>query len=147
MLSDDIQKDLSNAQLARDEIKVSTLRLLLSEIKNAEISKGKLNEEDLISVIQKEAKKRKEASQAFRNGNREEQAQKEESELSILQSYLPQSLSTEELTKIVESSINEIGASSLSDMGRVMRVAMRKVSGRAEGGMVSSLVKEKLTNL
>jgi len=145
MLIDQIQSDLKEAQLARDEIEVSTLRLLLSEIKNEEIKKGeKLFDQDIISVIQREVKKRKEAAAGFRTGGREEQAQKEEAELKILESYLPAQLSNEELTKVVEDTINELGAKSMADMGRVMGVVMGKVKGQADGGVVSALVKEKL---
>lgn len=151
MLLDQIQNDLKDAQLARDETRVSTLRLLLSEIKNQEIvlrqSSGRavLSDEDIISVIGREAKKRKEAILGFRSGGREEAAQKEEAELKVLEGYLPEQMSVEELTKIVEETINEVGATSLADMGKVMGAAMGKVKGRADGNQVSSIVKEKLT--
>lgn len=142
---DKIQADLKQAQLSRDEIKVSTLRLLLSEIKNSEIAKGNpLSDEDIIAVVQKEIKKRKEAVLAFRSGGREDQAQKEESESRILEGYLPAQLSNEELTKIVETTITEIGANSISDMGKVIGIVMGKAKGQADGGMVAALVKEKL---
>ncbi len=141
----DIQNNLKQAQLARDENKVSTLRLLLSEIRNAEIAKGQaLTESDMTGVIQKEVKKRTEAAAGFRQGNREEAAQKEEAEMAILKSYLPEQLTDEELTNIVEQTITELGASSIQDMGRVIGLVMGKVSGRAEGSRVSQLVKEKL---
>lgn len=154
MLIDKIQSDLKEAQLARDEIKVSTLRLLISEIKNAEIvlrqssgqaKGGQLADEDIISIIQKEVKKRKEAAAGFRSGGREQQALKEEAEQKVLEGYLPSQLSNEELTKIVSESITEVGAKSLADMGKIMGVVMSKVSGRADGGTVSNLVKEKLS--
>lgn len=146
---DDIQNDLRKAQLARDEVKVSTLRLLLSEIHNLEIQKGDpsadgLSEEDLLSVIQREVKKRKEASAGFRTGKREEQALKEEAEQKILEAYLPAQLSNEVLTKIVKDTINELGAKSPQDMGKVIGSVMGKVKGQADGGAVSALVKEKL---
>lgn len=142
---DKLQQDLQAAQLARDEVKVSTLRLLISEIKNAEIAKGgQLLEEDLISVVQKEAKKRKEAIEAFRLGGREDSAKKEESELAILSAYLPAQMSTEELTKLVDEAINELGANSVADMGKVIGVVMGKVKGQADGGTVSGIVKQKL---
>ncbi len=141
-----LQEDLKQAQIARDEVKVSTLRLLLSEIKNAEIDKGEqLLNEDIISLVQREIKKRKEAAAGFRLGSREEQAQKEEAELAVLESYLPTQLQFEELTKIVEETINEVGATSISDMGKVMSIVMGKVKGQADGTAVSSLVKEKLS--
>lgn len=143
---EEIQQDLKNAQLARDEIKVAVLRLLLAEIHNGEISKGgQLTDPDIVSIIQREVKKRKEAAAGFRSGNREDSAKKEEAEEAVLQAYLPQALSNEELTKIVEDSINEVGAKSMQDMGKVMGVVMGKVAGRADGGTVSSLVKQKLS--
>ena len=145
MLFEKIQSDLKEAQLSRDELKVSTLRLLLSEVKNLEINKGNpLSDQDIISIIQKEVKKRKEAVLGFRSGQREELAQKEESEAKILENYLPEGLTGEELTKIVESSITEVGATTIAEMGKVMTNVMAKVAGRADGGTVSSLVKERL---
>ncbi len=144
---DKIQTDLKNAQLARDEVKVSTLRLLLSEIKNGEIAKGEsLSDEDIVSVVQKEVKKRKEAAAAFRSGGRGESAAKEEAELLVLESYLPLQLSNEELTKLVEETIHEVGASSIADMGKVIGAVMGKVKGKADGGVVSAMVKEKLSS-
>jgi len=120
MLTEKIQEDLRNAQLAREEVKISTLRLLLSEIHNLEIQKGgQISDQDIILVIQREVKKRTEAAAGFRQGGREESAQKEEAELKVLQTYLPAQLNNEELTKVVEESINEVGAKSLDDLGKV----------------------------
>lgn len=151
MLITDIQQQLKEAQLARDEIKVSTLRLVLSEMKNSQIQKGQnLTEGEIISVIQREVKKRKEAAAGFRQGGREEAAQKEELEMKVLESFLPQQLTNEELTKLVEDSltelkakglINETGAKGMQDMGKVMGSVMSKVAGRADGNTVSSIVK------
>lgn len=146
MLIDQIQNDLKQAQLNRGEVKVSTLRLLISEVKNTQIAKGgELSDVDVVSVVQKEAKKRRESIESFKKGGREELAQKEEGELKILQAYLPSQIANEELGKIVEESVNETGASSLQDMGKVMSAVMSKVSGRADGGTVSAMVKEKLS--
>ncbi len=140
-----ITDDLKNAQLAKDETATMVLRMLLSEIKYAEISKGaELGEADHIAVIQKELKKRREAAAGFRQGGREEQALKEEAEAKILEKYLPTQLSDEELTKIVEEAITETGASTMQDMGRVIGMVMGKVAGQAEGARISNLVKEKL---
>lgn len=146
MLRDRIKSDLQQAQLARDEIKVSTLRLLLSAISYADIASSgeEISDEEIVTVIQREVKKRKEAVAGFRQGNREESAQKEEAEAKILESYLPEQLSNEELTKIIEGAINETGAKSIGDLGRVIGLVMGKVKGRADGGKVSALVKEKL---
>lgn len=146
MLIDKIKEDLKNAQITRDEVKVSTLRLLLSETTNAQIAKGAdLSDQDIVSVIQREVKKRKEAAQGFRNGDREEQAVKEELEAKVLKGYLPQQLSDEELTKIIEGTITEVGANSIQDMGKVIGVVMGKVAGKVDGGRVSVLVREKLS--
>lgn len=154
MLLDQLQTDLKNAQLARDEVKVSTLRLLLSEVKNREISKGEgLSDEDVISVVQREVKKRKEAAEGFRSGGREESAVAEGLEAKVLEAYLPSQLSNEELTKLVEDTISEacqlalVNGSekpSLQDMGKIIGLVMGKVKGRADGGTVSAMVKEKL---
>lgn len=147
MLLEKLQADLKNAQLARDEVKVSTLRLLLSEVKNREISKGEsLSDEDVIFVIIREVKKRKEAAESFRSGGREESAAKEDLEAKILEGYLPARVSNEELTKIVDDTINELGVTSVSDMGKVMGAVMGKVKGQADGTTVSNLVKERLSN-
>lgn len=149
-----VQKDLKEAQLARNEIKVGTLRLLLSELNYARIAKGEdLTEQEFISVVQKELKKRKEAAEAFKGGGRAESAEKEETEGKILEVYLPSQLSDEELTKIVEEVISEAcqlalvtdsEKPSLQDMGRIIRLVMDKVRGQADGVRVSWLVKEKL---
>ena len=142
---DKLQQDLKQAQLSRDEIKVSTLRMLLSEIKNAEIAKGgNLNNEEVLFVVGKEVKKRKEAAAGFRQGNREDAALKEETELSILENYLPQQLSDDDLAKIIDEAMEQTSASSISDMGKVIGAVMGKAQGQAEGARVSALVKDKL---
>lgn len=146
MLQDRLRQDLNQAQLAHNDIKVSTLRLLLSEIRYAQISKGQdLSDEDIVHLLGREVKKRLESATAFRQGGREELAAKEDQEAEILKSYLPPQLPDEELTKIVEDSIQEVGAKSVSDMGKVIGMVMGKVKGQADGGRVSALVKEKLT--
>lgn len=143
---DRIQNDLKKAQLDRDEVKVATLRLLLSEIHNVQIQKGvEVSDQDISLVLQREAKKRKEAASGFRSGDREEAALKEEAELKILEDYLPSQLTNEELTKIVLDTINELGAITTSDMGKVIGTVMGKVKGRADGETVSNLVKERLS--
>lgn len=143
---DKIQSDLKQAQLDKDGVKVSTLRMLLSEIHNEEIKSGSsLPDETVVSAIQREAKKRKEAAEGFKSGGRADQAAKEEAELKILEAYLPDQMEVEELTKIVEAAINEVGAKNITDMGKVMSVVMGKVKGKADGSQVSVLVKEKLS--
>lgn len=149
MLTDQIQSDLKQAQLERNELKVSTLRMLLSELHYAQIQKGRkeigeLADDEVVAVIQREVKKRKEAIEGFEKGGRKELVEKEEGEAKILSAYLPAQLSDEQLQNIVESSIKETGASSIADMGKVIGLVMSKVKGQADGGKVSALVRDKL---
>ncbi len=150
MLLDSLHTDLKQAQLAHDEIKVSTLRMLLSEIRYVEIQKregvrGELSDEDILTVIGREIKKRKESITTFRQGGREDLAAKEEAEAQILFSYLPAQLSDEELMQIINKVIKETGATQLKDMGKVMSAVMSQIGGRAEGSRVSNFVKEELS--
>lgn len=146
-MEEKIRQDLKQAQLSRDEVKVSTIRLLLSELTYAKVAKGtdSLTDEDIIASIQKEAKKRKESIESFRKGGREDLVSKEEAELKILQTYLPEQISDEELTKVVDEVITNTGATSAADMGKVIGAVMSKVGQRVEGARVSTLVRLKLT--
>lgn len=145
MLLEQIQADLKEAQLNKEEIKVSTLRMLLSEIHNAQIAKGEnLTDQDMVGIIQREVKKRKEATLGFRQGRREESALKEEAEAEILVGYLPKQLSDEELSKIIDEAVSQTGATQISDMGKVIGRVLGKVAGQADGGRISTLVKSKL---
>lgn len=147
MLKDQIQKDLQQAQLEKDEVKVSTLRLLWSELRYAEINGGKeLTDEDVLGVISREIKKRREAAESFNKGGRVSQAEKEELEMQILSAYLPAQLSDEELAVIVDEAIAQTGASSISDMGKVIGAVMGKAAGRVEGARVSEMVKQRLVH-
>ena len=131
----------------KDALRLSTIRLLLAAIKNLEIAKGKdkeLKEPDLLGALSSEAKKRKEAIEGYRRGKREELVEKETRELEIIKEYLPEELSPEELGRIIEETIEEVGAKDPKDMGKVMGAVMEKVKGRADGKVVSHLVKEKL---
>lgn len=140
-----IQDDLKTAQLDRDETRVSVLRMLLSEMNYAKISKGdELTDPEIQTVISKELKKRREAAEAFQKGGRDDQSAKEAAEAKILEGYLPTQLSDEELTKLVEDTINELGASTIQDMGRVIGVVVSKAAGQAEGARVSNLVRQHL---
>lgn len=145
MMEDRIKQDLKQAQLAKDVIKTSVLRLLLSEIHNTQIQKGQvLSDEEVLAVIRRELKKRQEAVASFLKAGRSQAANKEQQEATILEIYLPAQLENEELTKLVEDSIKEVGATSLQDLGKVMGVVMDKVAGRADGGTVSQMVRQKL---
>jgi len=148
-LSEKIQIDLRNAQKAKDELKVSTLRLLLSAIKNFEIAKQgtsyTANDQEVVSVIGKEVKQRKEAIEQFKKGDRQDLVDKETNELKILEEYLPQQLSEEEIKELVDKKISKLGATSTSDIGRVMGVLLGELKGKADMGLVNRVVKEKLT--
>ncbi len=145
-----IKQDLKTAMLERNELAVSTLRMLLSELKNSAIAKGnvetKLTDTEIIGVVQKELKKRREAISGFRQAGREESAQREELEAKVLQGYLPAQMSDEELTKVVQEVITNQEASSIQDMGRVIGAVMGKVGPAADGARVSQIVKTCLTS-
>jgi uncharacterized protein len=147
LLLNQLQDDLKTAMLAKEEAKVSALRMLISAVRYTGNGRDQeFSDDQVISVVQKEIKKRKEAAEGFRAGGREEQAQKEEAEAGMLEKYLPAQLSDEELTKIVEDTINEVGAKSMQDMGRVIGTVMGKVGTGADGGRVSGMVREKLVS-
>ncbi len=143
-MNDQIRQDLKTAMLAKDETAISTLRMLLSEIKYAEVAKGEISDQDIIGVVQKELKKRREAAEGFRKGGREESASKEEAEAKILEKYLPTQLSDEELQSLVTEVIKEVGASSMADMGKVISQVMAKAGQSAEGSRISALVRQQL---
>ena len=144
-----IQEDLIEAQKAKEELKVSTLRMLLAAVKNFEIATEgtsyKASDEEILSVVERQIKQRKESIEAFRRGDRDEMAEKEEREMEILKKYLPEQLSVEEVRALVKEAISEVGATSASDIGKVMGVLMPKVKGKTDGSLVSSIVKEELS--
>ena len=142
-----IQKDLTDSLKQKNEIKTSTLRLVIAAVNNAKIAKGgELEDEEIIEVIAKEAKKRQESITAFKTGNRGDLAEREEKELSILKDYLPAEISKDELSKIVDSAIAEVGARDIKDLGKIMSAVLSEVKGRAEGSAVAAIVKSKLSS-
>ncbi|MGB9667371.1 MAG: GatB/YqeY domain-containing protein [Thermosulfidibacteraceae bacterium] len=148
MLKERISNDMKEAMKNKDSVKVSALRLLLSEIKNKEIDKrGDLSDEEILAVIQKAVKQREESIEHYRKGNREDLVEKEMRELEILKSYLPDSLSHEELERIIDETIKEVGALGIKDMGKVMKALMPKVKGRADGKVVNEKVRERLSRM
>ncbi|MFJ7630634.1 GatB/YqeY domain-containing protein [Streptomyces sp. NPDC097595] len=149
-LKSKLKEDLTTAMKARDELTSSTLRLTLTAITKEEVG-GKtareLSDEEVQKVIAKEAKKRREAADAFAKGGRTEQAEREKKEGAILDAYLPQQLSDEDLTAIVASAVDDAkaaGAEGPRAMGAVMKIVNPKVAGRAEGGRVAATVKKLL---
>ena len=144
-LVDELEQEVRDAMLARDNERRDALRLILSSLKSAEKDLLRpLSEEEELQVLQRERKKRTEAAEAFHAAGRAEQAQKEEGELAILEEFMPEPLADEEIERIVDDAIAENGATSLRDMGRVMADVMPQIAGRANGSAVSQLVREKL---
>ena len=140
-----LEEELKQAMVARDTTRRDALRLILASLRSAEKELQRpLHDDEELQVLQRERKRRAEAIEAFRAGDREEQAQAEEAELEVLEEFMPEPLSEEELEEIVDDAIAEVGATSLQDLGRVMADVMPQVSGRADGSVVSQLVREKL---
>jgi uncharacterized protein YqeY len=140
-----IESELKEAMAARDSDRRDTLRLILASLRSAEKDLQRpLHDDEELQVLQRERKRRIEAADAFRGAGREEQAKREEDELGVLEEFMPAPLSEEELEEIIDDAIAEVGATSIRDLGRVMADVMPQVSGRADGSVVSQLVREKL---
>ncbi len=140
-----IENELKQARLAREDDRRDALTLILSSLRSAEKELQRpLSEDEELQVLQRERKKRVEAFEAFEAAGREEQADKEDFELEVLEEFMPEPLSDEELDEIVDDVIAEVGATSLRDIGRVMADVMPRVSGKADGSAVSQIVREKL---
>lgn len=143
-----VQSDLTDAIRQRDQVRSGTLRLALTAITNEEVSgteARELTDDEVLKVLAKEAKKRKEAATAYTDASRPELAAKEEAELLVLEAYLPAQLSDEELRTIVAAAIEETGATGMPQLGQVMKAAQGVVAGRADGGRVAAVVKAALT--
>ena len=142
-----LQSDLTTAMRAREQVRVATLRMALAAISTAEVAgteARELDDTETLKVLAKEAKKRKESATAYRDAGRPELAEQEEAELAVLESYLPEQLGDEELTAIVDRAVAQVGATSMAQMGQVMKVAQGEVAGRADGGAVAAKVKARL---
>jgi hypothetical protein len=147
MLADQIQTDLTAAMKARDELRLSVLRMALAAIKEAKVSGDEvrdLSDEEVVALLAKEAKRRDEAAEAFAAGGREESAARELAERDVLAAYLPAPVSDEEIAALVDEALTEGGFDSPSQMGLAMKAAMAKVGGKADGKKVSALVKARL---
>ncbi len=163
-LKEKIREDLTTALKGKKELELSVLRMLLSAADNKETEKktkiwkekpdlspeeikkkAELTDEDVLEVISSEIKKRREAIEGFTKGQRKDLAEKEKTEAEILQKYLPEQLSEEELKKIIREAIKKTGAKEMRDFGKIMAVLMPQVKGKAEGNTISKIVKELLT--
>ncbi len=144
-LTSQIKDNLKKAIKKGNSLEVSVLRMSSAALHNAEIAKGEeLREEEEVEVLSREARKRKESIEAFENAGREEMAEKERQELEILEEYLPEQLSMEELEKVVRETVKEMGADSKAEMGKVMGAVMPKVKGRADGALVKEIAENLL---
>jgi len=140
-----LEDELRQAMVARDAARRDAWRLIRASLRSAEKQRQRPRHDDeQLQVLQRELKRRAEAIEAFRGAGREQQAGAEEAELAVLEEFMPEPLSEEELEEIVDDAIAEVGATSLGDLGRVMADVMPQVSGRADGSVVSQLVREKL---
>jgi uncharacterized protein len=140
-----IEDELKQAMRARDQERTDTLRMTLASLRSAEKELQRpLKDDEELQVLQRERKRRTEAAEAFRKGDRPAQAEKEERELAVIEEFMPAPMSEEDIERIIDDAIAETGATSLRDLGRVMADVMPQVAGRADGSTVSQLVREKL---
>jgi len=145
-LEERLVDEMKQAMRSNDKLRLSTIRMIRSALKNKEIElRKKLDDEEVIKVIQGMVRKGEESLEAFQLGGRTDLVEKERKEIEILKSFLPQALSQEEIFKIIDQSIEETQASSLKDLGNVMKSVMPKLQGKADGKLVNQWVREKLS--
>ncbi len=149
-LQEQLINDMKDAMKSGDSVKVSTIRMLKAAIKNKEIEKGgtsyKLSDKEIVEVITTAIKQRRDSIEQFTKGNRQDLAEKEKKELEILQAYMPPQMSDEDVKAEVKKAITETSASSQKDMGKVMKVLMPRIAGRADGAVVNRIVRELIGN-
>lgn len=145
-LEERLIEEMKQAMRSGDKLRLSTIRMIRAALKNKEIEvRKKLDEEEIFRVIQGMLRRGEESVEQFRTGGRMDLVEKETKEMEILKSFLPQSLSQEEILKVIDQSIQEIQASSLKDLGKVMKSVMSKLGGKADGKLVNQWVKERLS--
>ena len=146
-IQEKIQSDLAEAMRSKEALRLSVLRMMKSAVKNKEVDKMRpLEEAEALGVLNTLVKQRKDSVEQFRKGGREELALKEEAEIKIIEEYLPAGASDEDIRRAIEEAVQETGAASIKDMGKVMKATMVRLSGKtADGSRVSQLVKEKLS--
>lgn len=146
-LKERLRADLTDSMRARDQLRTATIRSILTAVTTSEVAGAQareLSDDDVLAVLAKEAKKRREAADAFRVGGRPESAEREDAEAAVIAEYLPAPLTDEELAALVDAAVAETGADSPRDMGKVMKALQRQVTGRAEGSKVAATVKARL---
>ena len=145
-LEERLVEEMKQAMKSNDKLKLSTIRMIRSALKNKEIDlRKKLEDEDIVKVIQAMMRKGEESAEQFETGGRMDLVEKEKSEIEIMKSFLPKPLSQEEILEIIDQSNQETQASSLKDMGKVMKSVMPKIGGKADGKLINQLVKERLS--
>lgn len=146
-LLDRLNDDMKQAMKNKEKEKLSVLRMLKAALQNEAIKLGKspLSEDEELTVLSRELKQRKDSLQEFENAGRSDLVEKVKTEIEIVQSYMPTSLTEDELRELIEQTIKEVGASSKADMGKVMGAIMPKVKGRADGSLVNKLVQQQLS--
>jgi len=145
-LEERLVEEMKQAMKSNDKLRLSTIRMIRSAAKNKEIEvRKKLEDEDIVKVIQVMVRKGEESVEQFQTGGRMDLVEKEKSEIEILKSFLPQPLSQEEILKIIDQSIQETQASSPKDIGKVMKSVIPKIGGKADGKLINQLVKERLS--
>ena len=149
MLLEKINSDLVESMKAKDSLRTETLRMVKSALHYLKIEqkKEKLTDEDVLSIISKQVKQHKESVEGFEKGGRAELADKEKKELAILQNYMPEQISPEEINKIIKETIQEVGAVSKKDFGKVMKAASVKLKNQADGKVISLIVGEELSKI
>ena len=143
-----LQEELKQSMLAKDTLRTSVLRMVISAIGYYEIQKGgagyEATDEDVMSVLQREVKQRRDSIEQYSAANRQDLADKEKQELELLGKYLPEQMGEEEIKTLVKEAVSQTGASTMQDIGKIMAALMPKVKGKADGAMVSKIVKETL---
>ena len=139
---------MADAMRNKDQLRLSVLRMMKTAVKNKEIDKMKpLDENEVMAVLHTLVNQRKDSVEQFRNGGREELAQKEEAEIKIIEEYLPAAASEDDIRRAIDEAVQETGAASMKDMGKVMKAALARLAGKsADGSRVSQMVKEKLSS-
>jgi hypothetical protein len=144
-LKQQLSDAMKSAMKAKDSLRLTTVRMVLAAVKNREIEqRGELADEEVVGVLSSLVKQRKESVQLYREGGRAELAEKEEAELAILQEFLPAPLAVEEIASLIERAVAETGAAGPRDMGKVMKIVSAETRGRADGKLVSDMVRERL---
>ena len=145
-LEERLVEEMKQAMKSNEKLRLSTIRMIRTSVKNKEIEvRKKLEDEEILRVIQGMLRKSEESVEQFRAGGRMDLVEKETQEMEILKSFLPQSLSQEEILKVIDETIQENQASSLKDLGKVMKSVMSKLAGKADGKLINQLVKERLS--